>query len=69
MRSRPVSGLTRLDVPPSHEGDSQWPVDTPTLAYRCGGSPGIQEMLNKFCGRENARRINGSEITLNLVPV
>jgi hypothetical protein len=37
--------------------------DTPTPAYRCGGSPGIQESLNKSCGRTYIQRF------LNLVPV
>jgi hypothetical protein len=55
-------------VPPSHES-SQWLVGTPTLAYRCGGSPGMQETLNKFRAgrvilRQTARRINGSGLPL-----
>ena len=51
----PVSGLTRLDASPSHgrtckkrtpDGHSgresvRFPFDTPTLAYRCGGSTGL----------------------------
>jgi hypothetical protein len=30
--------------------------DTPTPAYRCGGSPGIQETLNKSCRRTYIQR-------------
>jgi len=36
---RPVSGLTSFDLSPSHDC-SQWHIDKPTLAYRCGGSSG-----------------------------
>ena len=35
----PVSGLTSLDLPPSHDC-SQWHIGKPTLIYRCGGSTG-----------------------------
>ena len=38
---RPVSGLARLDASPSHVVLTQWLIDAPTLAYRCGGSTGI----------------------------
>ena len=36
----PVSGLTSLDLPPSHDC-SQWHDDKPALDDRCGGSSGI----------------------------
>ena len=37
---RPVSGLASLDLSPS-QAFAQWPIDTPTLAYRCGDSTGM----------------------------
>ena len=37
---RPVSGLASLGVSPS-QVFTQWHFDTPTLAYRCGGSTGM----------------------------
>ncbi len=37
---RPVSGLASLDMSPS-QTFAQWPIDTPTLAYRCGDSTGM----------------------------
>jgi hypothetical protein len=36
----PVSGLTSLDLPPSHDY-SQWHIGKPTLDDRCGGSSGL----------------------------
>jgi hypothetical protein len=60
---RPVSGLAGLDVSPSRELESsQWHHrtstkslmtcpgrDTPTPAYRCGGSPGVRNTLTRSC--------------------
>lgn len=39
-RRRPVSGLTRLDAPPSQESPVAY-CGAPALAYRCGGSCGL----------------------------
>jgi hypothetical protein len=41
LTSRPVSGLASLDLPPSHDL-SQWRIGKSALAYRCGGSSGIE---------------------------
>ena len=60
--SRPVSGLTSFDLPPSHDC-SQWLIGKSTLAYRCGGSTGfgvnaslpvsrLTERLAPFCTLE-----------------
>jgi len=57
---RPVSGLASLGVSPSQAG-AQWHVDTPALAYRCGGSSGMVLRRTRTCfpfnrGRESALR-------------
>ena len=44
---RPVSGLTSLDLPPS-QAFRPVAIDTPTLAYRCGGSTGMM-FLTRTC--------------------
>jgi hypothetical protein len=46
---RPVSGLTSLDSPPSHDCSSQWHTGKSTLAYRCGGSSGIGNHCSRTC--------------------
>lgn len=40
IASWPVSGLTSLDLPPSHDC-SQWHDGKPSLDDRCGGSAGF----------------------------
>ncbi|SBT05413.1 hypothetical protein ACCAA_210007 [Candidatus Accumulibacter aalborgensis] len=50
---RPVSGLTSLDMSPSQDF-TQWPIDTPTLAYRCGDSTGMAFHLHAPVSRLTA---------------
>ena len=52
---RPVSGLTSLDVSPS-QALAQWPIDTTSLAYRCGGSTGMVS-----CGHAPVSRLTAAE--------
>ena len=49
LHSRPIYGLARQNASPSHDC-SQWHTDTPTLAYRCGGSTGISP-VSRLTGR------------------
>ena len=53
---RPVSGLTSLDVSPS-QAVAQWLIDTPSLAYRCGGSTGIMSLRHSPVSRLTAAGI------------
>jgi len=40
---RPVSGLAGFDDSPSH-AVAQWPDESPTPSYRCGGSRGFDRV-------------------------
>lgn len=42
--ARPVSGLASFDLSPS-QACAQWHVDRPALAYRCGGSTGVANIV------------------------
>jgi hypothetical protein len=57
---RPVSGLARLGVSPSHELAHSGLSDTPALAYRCGGSTGFTHNA-RTCFPFNSGRRNEPE--------
>src|SRR5512143_3251461 len=58
--ARPVSGLARPNASPSHDC-SQWLDDASTLAYRCGGSTGI-EPVSRLSWQNSTRHLEAAEL-------